>query len=139
LKPNEVFVYGANLSWIQGAGAAKQALKFGAVYGRGGLVGQTYGIPTKDKNIKTLPLSEIKHYIDIFEGVVRDRQDLTFLLTSIGTGLAGYTVQEIAPLFVNFAFATNVVWPYEFAKELQERYSDLFAKTKTYDLFPAFS
>jgi len=121
LEPNEIFTYGANLLGKHGLGAAKQAMKFGAVYGRFGLVGQTYGIPTKDKNIKTLPLSEIKHYIDIYEGVVRDRQDLTFLLTSIGTGLAGYTVQEIAPLFVNFIHFKNVVWPEEFVKELQKR------------------
>ena len=111
LEPNEIFVYGANLAWIQGAGAARQALKFGAVYGRGGLVGQTYGIPTKDKNLKTLPLSEIKHYIDIFEGVVRDRQDLTFLITKVGCGLANYQDWQIKPLFENFYQFDNVVFP----------------------------
>lgn len=125
LKPNEVFVYGANLSGIHGAGAAKQALKWGAVYGRFGLVGQTYGLPTKDRDIKTLPLTEIKPYIDTFEGVVRDRQDLTFLLTSIGTGYAGYTVQQIAPLFANFVFFSNVVWPEEFLDEIQKKYANL--------------
>ena len=111
LEPNEIFVYGANLAWIQGAGAARQALKFGAVYGRGGLVGQTYGIPTKDKNLKTLPLSEIKHYIDIFEGVVRDRQDLTFLITKVGCGLANYQDWQIKPMFENFYQFENVVMP----------------------------
>ncbi len=111
LKPNEVFVYGANLSGVHGAGAAKQALKWGAVYGRFGLVGQTYGIPTKDQNLKTLPLSEIKHYIDIFEGVVRDRQDLTFLITKVGCGLAGYKDWQIKPLFENFYQFDNVVMP----------------------------
>jgi len=111
LEPNEIFVYGANLAWIQGAGAARQALKFGAVYGRGGLVGQTYGIPTKDKNLKTLPLSEIKHYIDLFEGVVRDRQDLTFLITKVGCGLANYQDWQIKPLFQNFYQFDNVVMP----------------------------
>src|SRR5690606_27015695 len=95
LEPNEIFCYGANLAGIQGLGAAKQALKFGAVYGRSGLVGQTYGIPTKDKNLKTLPLPVIKSYIDIFEGVVRDRQDLTFLITKVGCGLANYQEWQI--------------------------------------------
>jgi hypothetical protein len=125
LKPNEVFVYGANLLGVHGAGAAKQALKWGAVYGRFGLVGQTYGIPTKDKNIETLPLTEIQRHVDTFEVVVRGRKDLTFLLTSIGTGLAGYTVQEIAPLFANFIYFKNVVWPEEFVSELQKPYSNL--------------
>ncbi len=111
LEPNEIFVYGANLLGKHGLGAAKQALKFGAVYGRFGLVGQTYGIPTKDRNLKTLPLSEIKHYIDVFEGVVRDRQDLTFILTRIGCGLAGYQDWQIKPLFKEFYQFDNVVFP----------------------------
>ena len=79
LEPNEIFCYGANLAGIHGAGAARQAMKFGAVYGRFGLVGQTYGIPTKDRNLKTLPLSEIKHYIDIFEGWLEIAKTLRFL------------------------------------------------------------
>ncbi len=111
LEPNEIFVYGANLLGKHGLGAAKQALKFCAVYGRFGLVGQTYGIPTKDRNLKTLPLSEIKHYIDVFEGVVRDRQDLTFILTRIGCGLAGYQDWQIKPLFKEFYQFDNVVFP----------------------------
>lgn len=111
LEPNEIFTYGANLLGKHGLGAAKQALKWGAVYGRFGLVGQTYGIPTKDKNLKTLPLSEIKHYIDIFEGVVRDRQDLTFLITKVGCGLANYQDWQIKPLFQNFYQFDNVVMP----------------------------
>ena len=111
LEPNEIFCYGANLAGIHGAGAAKQALKFGAVYGRFGLVGQTYGIPTKDKNLKTLPLPVIKSYIDIFEGVVRDRQDLTFLITKVGCGLANYQEWQIKPLFQNFYQFENVVMP----------------------------
>jgi hypothetical protein len=57
LKDGEIFVFGSNLAGTHGAGAAKQALKFGAVYGEGnGRCGwSTYAIPTKDKNIKTLP------------------------------------------------------------------------------------
>ena len=111
LEPNEIFVYGANLLGKHGLGAAKQALKFGAVYGRFGLVGQTYGIPTKDKNLKTLPLPIIKSYIDIFEGVVRDRQDLTFLITKVGCGWANYQEWQIKPLFQNFYQFENVVMP----------------------------
>jgi hypothetical protein len=111
LEPSEIFVFGANLAGAHGAGAARQAMKFGAVYGRFGLVGQTYGIPTKDKNLKTLPLSEIKHYIDLFEGVVRDRQDLTFLITKVGCGLANLKEWQIKPMFENFYQLSNVVMP----------------------------
>lgn len=55
LKDNEVFVFGSNESGIHGAGAAKTALKWGAILGQPeGLQGKTYAIPTKSKDIKKL-------------------------------------------------------------------------------------
>ena len=49
LKENQIFVYGSNSAGKHGLGAAKQALKFGAQYGKVGLVNNTYGLNTKDK------------------------------------------------------------------------------------------
>lgn len=48
LQPNEIFVFGSNLSGHHGGGAALLAMnKWGAIWGQGvGLQGQTYGIPT---------------------------------------------------------------------------------------------
>ena len=114
LEPNEIFVYGANTLGKHGAGAAKQAMQWGAQYGRYGLVGNTYGIPTKDEDIETLPLDEIAEHVRDFTVTVRERRDLKFLVTKIGCGLAGYTVQEIAPLFEHLQFEDNVVLPEEF-------------------------
>ena len=69
LKDNEIFVFGSNEAGIHGAGAARTALKWGAVLGVGtGLMGQTYAIPTKDKNLNTLELGDIKDYVDLFIG-----------------------------------------------------------------------
>lgn len=50
LEPNQIFVYGANPEFRNGAGAAKVAQNFGAKpYGSGrGIVGQTFGIITKN-------------------------------------------------------------------------------------------
>ncbi len=49
LKDNYVFVFGSNPEGRHGAGAAKQAVKFGAKYGKGrGLHGQTYALVTKN-------------------------------------------------------------------------------------------
>lgn len=50
LKDNEIFVYGANPEFRNGAGSAKAARKFGApAYGAGrGIVGQTFGLITKN-------------------------------------------------------------------------------------------
>jgi hypothetical protein len=100
-----VFVFGSNLAGIHGGGAARDALKrYGAVMTVGrGLQGQSYAIPTKDYRIETLPLSEIKKYVDEFLGFAAARQhgfeSMTFNVTRIGCGLAGYKDEQIAPLF----------------------------------------
>lgn len=99
----EIFVFGSNLAGIHGAGAAKIAhQKFGAVYGRGlGFQGRSYAIPTKDYDIRTISLDEIKHYVKIF--VDRTNDDFIinhgYFVTRVGCGLAGYTDDQIAPLF----------------------------------------
>jgi hypothetical protein len=48
LPLNGIFVYGANTEGRHGMGAAKVAReKFGAIYGKTGLQGQSYGIIIK--------------------------------------------------------------------------------------------
>lgn len=114
LDPNEVFVFGSNEAGIHGAGAARTALdKFGATWGIGfGLSHQSFAIPTKDIQLRTLPLGTIHWYIQAFKNFTRARPDLTFYVTPIGTGLAGIPAVNIAPLFV-FS-GPNVVLPNEF-------------------------
>jgi len=98
-----VFVYGSNEAGIHGAGAAKTAmLKYGAKWGKGvGLSGKSYAIPTKNRNIKTLPLSSVKKYVDDFIAFAMCNPKMTFAVTKIGCGLAGFSEKEIAPLFIN--------------------------------------
>ena len=113
LKINQIFVFGSNEAGRHGKGAAKTALKWGAEYGVGeGLRGQTYAIPTKDKNIRTLQIEKIKPYVDCFLQFADESRELEFLLTPIGCGLAGYSPKDIAPLFENAP--PNVVLPDEF-------------------------
>ena len=115
LEPNQVFVFGSNLRGAHGAGAAKTALKFGAIYGAGvGHFGQTYAIPTKDLYIKTMRLGKIQGYVDTFLDYVRACPSLEFLVTKIGCGLAGYTTTEMAGLFKSKNIPSNVVLPIEF-------------------------
>ncbi len=93
----------ANLAGRHGAGAALNAAqKHGAIEGRGiGCQGRSYGIPTKDRNIETLPIRRIEGYVfDFLEYAYLHPKD-TFNVTEIGCGLAGYTPQDIAPLFRN--------------------------------------
>ena len=96
-----IFVFGSNLAGRHGKGAAKFALeKFGAIYGQGcGLQGSSYAIPTKDEKLKTLHLWQIQLSVLEFVNFAKLHPDLTFNVTRIGCGLAGYTEDDIAPMF----------------------------------------
>lgn len=108
-----IFVFGSNLKGVHG-GAAKEALDhWGATLYKGvGLQGQSYAIPTKDRNIETLPLEAIEGYVLEFLEFARNNQDFTFLVTAIGCGLAGYSPAQISPFFKNST--SNCVLPKEF-------------------------
>lgn len=97
----DIFVFGSNLAGRHGAGAAKYAIvHHGAIYGQGvGLQGRSYGIPTKDGNIETLPLGVIHSYVEKFKAFATAHPELTFDITPIGCGLAGYKRHQIRPMF----------------------------------------
>lgn len=116
LRPNQVFVFGSNLGGIHGDGAAKLAYeKFGAKSEVGvGLSGNTYAIPTKDKEIKTLSIEEIAKHVNKFIEYAINNEENMFLVTKIGCGLAGYKDEQIAPLFVNAITVENISLPVEF-------------------------
>jgi hypothetical protein len=119
LKNHEVFVFGSNMAGRHGAGAAKQAVTWGAEYGKGfGLMGKTFGIPTKDRNIMTLDLPTIEVYIEGFLLFAKENSGKKFLVTEIGCGLAAYKHSQIAPLFRNAVALTNVFMPDKFWKIL---------------------
>jgi hypothetical protein len=96
-----IFVFGSNLKGVHGAGAAKFAREHrGAIMGRGiGIQGTSYGIPTKDWDIRTLPLERIKVFVDDFIKYAEEHEFMSFEVTRIGCGLAGYTDADIAPMF----------------------------------------
>lgn len=118
LEPNEIFVFGSNLGGRHGAGAARTAmLRFDAQWGVGvGRTGQCYAIPTKDRQIRTLPLDVIGEHVNVFIGFAQGRPDLRFLVTPIGCGLAGYHPRDIAPMFRGAP--ENVVLPASFIEIL---------------------
>ena len=108
LQPNEIFVFGSNLRGMHGGGAAYVAYRqFGAIMGQGvGLQGQSYAIPTMQGGVET-----IKPYVDEFIEFAKANKDLTFLVTRIGCGIAGFTDDEIAPLFEKAHDVENIVLP----------------------------
>ena len=113
LGENEVFVFGSNRAGRHSKGAALLAFrKFGARMGQvDGLMGRSYGIPTKDRNLRTLPLAAIESQIGKFLRFAQNNPQHTFLVTQIGCGLAGYTPKDIAPLFLAHEIPANVALP----------------------------
>ena len=113
LKENEIFVFGSNLEGMHGGGAARLAYeKFGAIWGQGvGLQGQSYGIPTMHGGVDA-----IKPYVDEFIEFAKSHPELTFLVTRIGCGIAGFRDEEIAPLFKECIEIDNVILPRTFVQ-----------------------
>ena len=115
LAKNEIFVFGSNLQGMHAGGAARAAVeKFGAIMGQGvGLQGQSYAIPTMQGGVNT-----IKPYVDEFIRFADCHPEMTFLVTRIGCGIAGFTDAEIAPLFAGAVNMENIHLPQEFWEEL---------------------
>ena len=115
LGKNEIFVFGSNLAGAHGGGAARIAVeKFGAIMGQGvGLQGQSYAIPTMQGGVNT-----ILPYVEDFIEFAKQHPELTFLVTRIGCGIAGFTATEIAPLFAGAVEVENIHLPQDFWAEL---------------------
>lgn len=111
-----VFVFGSNLAGRHGKGAALEASRhWGATYGYGaGRMGNAYAIPTKGYGLRPLRLLDIMVYVEHFLNYVQAHPELTFLVTRIGCGLAGYSDAQIAPMFANEP--ANCVLPDEWKK-----------------------
>ena len=116
LKDNEIFVFGSNLAGSHGGGAAWLAYeRFGAVWGQGvGLQGQSYGISTMQGGAET-----IRPYVDEFITFAAAHPEYKFLVTRIGCGIAGFTPQEMAPLFARAINMENVLLPKAFVDIIQ--------------------
>jgi hypothetical protein len=108
LKPNQVFVFGSNGIGAHAGGAAEYAKEhFGAIEGVAqGLVGQSFAIDTMGRK------ERIKEGADMLRDTAIRLPALTFFLTPVGCGIAGYKAEEIAPYFAQMP--TNVVLPEEF-------------------------
>ena len=119
----EIFVFGSNLAGRHGRGAALFARgNYGAMQGRPiGLQGNSWAIPTKDKNFKTLPLIVIEEYIEDFLNYAENHPEDTFLLTAIGTGLAGYNVDQIRGLFKGKEIPKNIEYIGDSSKNIIRR------------------
>ncbi len=115
LDAHEVFVFGSNAAGAHGAGAARTAHeKFGAVWGEGhGHHGQSYAIDTMSG------FDELSAEVSRFCTYAATRSELTFLVTEVGCGIAGYAPEQVAPLFVGAP--GNVELPESFERVIRPR------------------
>ena len=120
LEEGQIFVFGSDMFGQHDGGAAQLALeRFGAVFGQAsGLQGQSYAIPTNGVH-----LEDMAKYIDEFIRFADRHPEMTFLVTRIGCGVAGYTDEQIAPLFACAYGLPNVFLPATFWKVLSYRYN----------------
>ncbi len=118
LGPDDIFVFGSNLQGAHNGGAARTAYrKFGAIMGQGvGIQGRSYAIPTMQGGVET-----IKPYVDDFIKLAREWDQNTFYVTRIGCGIAGFTDEQIAPLFDEAYDLYNVRLPESFARIIERR------------------
>lgn len=110
LNPNEIFVFGSNRQGMHGGGAAYYAYKhFGSEWGKGeGLYGQSYALPTMEGE------ESFRSAVERFLLFAAEHQEYTFLVTAVGCGIAGYTVEEVAPWFAPAIAMENVYLPRAF-------------------------
>ena len=77
--------------------------------------GQCYAIPTMHGGVDV-----IRPYVDEFIGFAKGHPELTFLVTRIGCGIAGFRDEQMAPLFADAIELPNVVLPKSFVKAIDK-------------------
>ena len=116
LKNKEVFVFGSNIHGMHGGGAARFAYEhFGAEWGVGeGLTGQCYALPTMEGS------ESFRQAVARFIQCAKENPSLTFLVTSVGCGIAGYSEEQVAPWFADASQLDNVYLPDSFWQVLEK-------------------
>lgn len=121
LPDKGIFVFGSNTEGHHAGGAALMAVeRFGAIHGEpSGIQGQSYAIPTVKAHIEKLSIGAIQAHVQEFLDFARANPDMEFYLTPIGTGIAGFNIDEMAMLFREGTTLDNLIFPEEFVTYLE--------------------
>ncbi len=130
LRPGEVFVFGSNRDGDHYGGAAHVAHeRFGAKWGVcEGLTGRSYALPTLDESMGRVSLGDLEESFRKLIACAEAHPELTFLLTKVGCGIAGWGVAEVSDALWRAANAyypegaprlRNIVLPREFAQRFE--------------------
>lgn len=114
LNENEIFVFGSNEFGKHYGGGARVAFdKFGAIIGQSsGLQGQSYALNSMNG------LKVLKEQVDIFIEFAKNNTHLIFMVTEVGTGIAGHTHKSVASLFEHAIEIENIYLPEKFLNEI---------------------
>lgn len=117
----EIFVFGSNLAGAHGGGSAAAAHKdHGAVWGEGvGPHGNSYAIPTLNRNLKKLELYDISAHVGDFIEYAKLNPEWSFKVVAIGCGIAGFNPEDIGPMFRDAPL--NCTLPPEFIPFITEK------------------
>lgn len=101
LSEGEVFVFGSNTKGEHGGGAARIAhTKFNAEWGVcEGMTGSCYAIPTLDGNRDKVSKEDFIGSFVQFIRFANEHKNMTFFLTKVGCGIAGWDIDEVRTIF----------------------------------------
>ena len=118
LKENQIFVFGSNMNGNHAGGAARLAVeKFGTIMGKAeGIQGRSYAIPTLDKDMQKVTEEDLVVFLGNFRNYANEHPEKEFLLTAIGTGIAGFDANYMAYMVLRANLPDNVTLPKEFIK-----------------------
>ena len=118
LKENQIFVFGSNMNGNHAGGAAKLAVeKFGAIMGQAeGIQGKSYAIPTLDEDMEKVTEEDLINHLANLRHFANEHPEKEFLLTAIGTGIAGFDTNYMAYMVLRANLPGNVTIPEEFSK-----------------------
>lgn len=111
LADNQFFVAGTNYAGNHAGGAAFYAYEhFGLKFGIAeGLCGKTYAFPTLESDMNKRGMRGLIKSRDRFFETARALPEKQFVMSAVGTGIAGYEIGEMKILFENPP--VNVVLP----------------------------
>lgn len=126
-RPDQVFVFGSNLQGLHAGGAAAFAVAHrGAVHRLGQGIQpswmfheddrSSYALPTMSNIGVPLPFEVVRAAVTLFKAYAATQRS-EFFVTAAGTGIAGFTHEEIAPLFADAPM--NCVLPQEWREIIE--------------------
>jgi hypothetical protein len=131
---HKVFVFGSNIMGKHAGGAALLAANhLGAPMGlgKGHISKNSYAIPTLGYGYIKLPLANIRVYVEEFVAYALRHPELTFYVTEVGCGIAGFDRKDIAPLFKSAIPVKNIYLPATFWAYLAPKELSRLFKNKT--------